>query len=155
MLNYNPNLVWINRIPVRYLSMRVIATGFPRNAVDSVCDRIFILHTGNSFRKLIKSTRNQIVFTNFWLIWNQTDVRLVLNQPENGKYNLISGWFNKFSETFLCVYIPELFWILINASSLLYYVNFKSSKVSICIFYMVSSNIKSRLYVYFGFRKND
>jgi len=25
------------------------------------------------------------------LIWNQTDVRLVPNQSENGKYNLISG----------------------------------------------------------------
>ena len=36
----------------------------------------------------------------YWLIWNQTDVRLVPNQSENGKYNLISVWFNKIS---LCV----------------------------------------------------
>ena len=49
-------------------------------------------HTEKSFRNLIKPTRNQIVFTIFRLIWNQTDVRLVPNQWENGKYNLISVW---------------------------------------------------------------
>ena len=43
-----------------------------------------------SFRNLIKSTRNQIVFTILRLIWNRTDVRLDPNQLENGKYNLIS-----------------------------------------------------------------
>ena len=32
-----------------------------------------LLHTGKSFRKLIKSTRNQILFTIFRLIRNQTD----------------------------------------------------------------------------------
>ena len=38
-----------------------------------------------------KSNRNQIVFTIFQLIWNQTDaIRLVPSQSENGKYNLIS-----------------------------------------------------------------
>ena len=35
------------------------------------------VHTEKSFRNLIKSTRNQIVFTIFRLIWNQTDVHLV------------------------------------------------------------------------------
>ena len=53
------------------------------------------LHTGKSFRIVIKSTRNQIVFTIIRLIWNQTDVRLFQNQSENGKYNLISVWSNK------------------------------------------------------------
>ena len=48
-------------------------------------------HTGKSFRNLIKSNRNQILYTIFQLIWNQTDVRLVPNQSENGKYNLIRG----------------------------------------------------------------
>ena len=48
-------------------------------------------HTEKSFRNLIKSTRNQNVINIFRLIWNQTDVRLVPNQSENGKYNLISG----------------------------------------------------------------
>ena len=48
-------------------------------------------HTGKSFRNLIESTRNQIVFTIFQLIWNQTDVQLVPNQSENGKYNMIFG----------------------------------------------------------------
>ena len=49
------------------------------------------IHTETFFRNLIESTRNQIVFTIFWLIWIQADVRLVPNQSENGKYNLISG----------------------------------------------------------------
>ena len=49
------------------------------------------LHTEKSFRNIIKSTRNQIVFTIFRLICKQTDVGLVPNQWENGKYNLISG----------------------------------------------------------------
>ena len=51
----------------------------------------------NFFRNRIKSHWNQIVFTIFRLIWNQTDVRLVPNQSENGKYNLILVWFNKIS----------------------------------------------------------
>ena len=41
-------------------------------------------------RNLIKSTRNQIVFTILRLIWHQMDVRLVPNQSKNFKYNLIS-----------------------------------------------------------------
>ena len=43
------------------------------------------------FLNLIKSTRNQIVFTILHLIWNQTDFRLDPNQLVYGKYNLISG----------------------------------------------------------------
>ena len=43
-----------------------------------------------SFPNLVKSNLNQIVFTMHRLIWNKTDVRLVPNQLENGKYNLIS-----------------------------------------------------------------
>jgi len=46
------------------------------------------------FETCIKSNWNQIVFTICRLIWNQTDVRLVSNQSENGKYNPISVWFN-------------------------------------------------------------
>ena len=34
-------------------------------------------HKEKSFRNLVKSNRNQIVFTIFRLIWNQTDVRLL------------------------------------------------------------------------------
>ena len=49
------------------------------------------VHTKKYFRNLIKSTRYQIVFTIFLLSWNQTYARLVPNQLENGKYNLISG----------------------------------------------------------------
>ena len=57
-----------------------------------------------SFRNPIKSNQNQIVFTIFWLIWNQTDVPLVLSQSENGKYNPISGWFDNISKRFLRVH---------------------------------------------------
>ena len=38
------------------------------------------VHTEKSFRNLVKSNRNQIVFIIFQLIWNQTNVRLVQNQ---------------------------------------------------------------------------
>ena len=31
----------------------------------------------------------------YWLIWNQTEVGLTSNQLENGKYNLISVWFEQ------------------------------------------------------------
>ena len=48
-------------------------------------------HTKKSFLNLIKSNRNQIVLSIFRFIWNQTDVRSVPNQSENGIYNLISG----------------------------------------------------------------
>ena len=59
--------------------------------------------TEKYFRNLIKSNQNQIVFTIFRLIWNQTDFRLVPNQSENSKYSRISLWFNEISERFFCV----------------------------------------------------
>ena len=59
---------------------------------------VIFLHTQKYFRNLIKLNQNYIVFTIFRLIWSQTDVRLVQNQSENGKYNLILGWFNKFQK---------------------------------------------------------
>ena len=58
---------------------------------------------GYTQQNLVKSNRNQIVFTFFRQIWNQTDVRLVPNQSENGKYNLISVKFNKVSKKIVCV----------------------------------------------------
>ena len=48
------------------------------------------LHTDKYFRNLIKSTRNNFVFTMQQLIWFQTVVRFDPNQSENAKYNLIS-----------------------------------------------------------------
>ena len=63
--------------------------------------------TEKSFQNLIKSTRNQIVFTIHRLIWNQTDVSLAPNQSENGKYNLISVWSIKIWKIFLCVYTQQ------------------------------------------------
>ena len=69
---------------------------FPNNSIGiivflyTIC-KLELIHTEKSFRNLIESTRNQIVFTILKLIWIQTDVRLDPNQSENGKYNLISG----------------------------------------------------------------
>ena len=49
------------------------------------------LHARKYFPNLIKSNRNQIVFTIFRMILIETDVRLDPNLSENVKYNLISG----------------------------------------------------------------
>ena len=62
---------------------------------------ITCVHTEKSFRNLIKSTWNQIVFTMHRLIWNQTGVRFVPNQSVHGKYNLISVWYNTIWKIFL------------------------------------------------------
>ena len=58
------------------------------------------VHTEKSYRSLIKSNPNQIVLTIFRLIWNSKRTRsfAVPNQSENGKYNVISVWFNKISK---------------------------------------------------------
>ena len=69
----------------------------------------FFLHTEKSLRNLIESNWNKIVVTILWLFWNQTDVSLVPNQSENGKYNLISVRFNKISKGFLCVRLVIVF----------------------------------------------
>ena len=61
------------------------------NTHCSIISYYYAIHAEKYFQNLIKSTRNQIVFTIFRLIWNQTDIRLDPNQSENGKYNLISG----------------------------------------------------------------
>ena len=66
------------------------------------------VHMEKYFWNLIKSNLNQIVFTIFRLIWNQTNVCLVPNQSENGKYYLISVWFNKISRKKFCVYTGSL-----------------------------------------------
>ena len=72
-------------------------------SVSRTAVRLIVVHTHKFFRSLIKSIWIQIVFTNFRLIWIQTDVRSVPNQPENGKYNLISGLFKKKIEKILSV----------------------------------------------------
>ena len=61
------------------------------------------VHAEKYFPNRFISTPNPILFTIFGLIWIQTDVRLVPNQSENGKYNRISGWFNKISKRFLYI----------------------------------------------------
>ena len=48
------------------------------------------IHAEKYFPNIVKSNRNQIIFTIFWSILNQTEFHLFLNQSENSKYNLIS-----------------------------------------------------------------
>ena len=67
------------------------------------------IHTEKFFRNLIKSNQNQIAITISGLTCNQTDVHLVPNQSENGKYNLISGSFNKISKDFSVCMIGRVF----------------------------------------------
>ena len=72
---------------------------------------VYFVHAGKYFPNLIKSNRNQIIFTIFRLIWNilvPNAVRLVPNQLENGKFNIISVRFNKISKRFFCVCIMYL-----------------------------------------------
>ena len=78
-------------------SIRLPVVGFSSSQV------VLYLYTKKFFRNLIKSNRNQIVFTIFRLIWNQSDDRLVPSQSVHGKYNLISVWFNQITKIFLCV----------------------------------------------------
>ena len=61
------------------------------------------MHKEKYFRNVVKSTRNQIVFTIFRLTWIQTDIHLDPSHSKNSNYNLISGWFNKISNRFLRV----------------------------------------------------
>ena len=71
---------------------------------DSNSDQKTIMmsvHTGKSFRSLIKSNRNQIVFTISRLIWNQTNFRLVRNKFEKHKYNQNLIWLNKIQKIFV------------------------------------------------------
>ena len=62
------------------------------------------LHTEKTFQNLIKSNWNQIVFTIFQYIWDQTVVRFVPNQSENDIYNLNSVWLIMILKRFICVY---------------------------------------------------
>ena len=53
--------------------------------------RLEKLHAEKCFLNLVKSNRNQMVFTILRLILNQTDFRFVPSQSENGKYDLWSS----------------------------------------------------------------
>ena len=53
---------------------------------------VYRVHTEKYFQNLIRSNRNEIVFTIFRLIWNTNGhVRLDPNHLKDGKYNLIWG----------------------------------------------------------------
>ena len=86
------------------------------------------IHAETFFRNFIKSNRIQIVFTIFRLIWNQTDVRLVPNQLENGKYNLMSCRFNMISKIFFCVYFVGR-----NVKLILFYLSRMNGKKKVLI----------------------
>ena len=81
--------------------------GKSKFSTEGVC-RFPPLRTEKSFRNLVNANRNQIVITIFHLIKNQTEFRLVPNESENGKYNLISDNLNRICGQFLCVYVPVL-----------------------------------------------
>ena len=99
--NEKPYFVWF--IFKRKLSVKLYPIRF-ENKQKPISLSVWCVHPKNFFRNLIKSTWNKIVYTIFRLIWYQTDVRLVPNKSENGKYNLISAWFNMISKTFLYVH---------------------------------------------------
>ena len=88
-LHHNRGLALLRCSPGVMLQLVLLALWI-RNSV--------VLHTNKSVRNLIKSNRNQISFTMYRLVWNQTNGRLVPNQSENGKYNPISVWSNKILE---------------------------------------------------------
>ena len=52
---------------------------------------------------LLNQTEIRLYLPIFQMIYNQEDIRLVPNQSENDKYNLVSVWFNKISKIYLCV----------------------------------------------------
>ena len=91
------NLIWVGLSRIR--NRTLLLTYVDRKE----CLSLIGLHAEKSFRNLIKSNRNQFVFTIFRLICNQTDVRLIPNQSENGKYNLISGCLDKIWKRFFSV----------------------------------------------------
>ena len=59
--------------------------------------------TEKSSLKLVSPNQVQFVFTLFRLIWNQTELRLVPIQSENGKYKLNLDYINKIQGKFLRV----------------------------------------------------
>ena len=94
----------INRCMVNTIWFRFDLMIFGKYFSVSVVSR-YAVRTDKCFLNFAKSTRNQIVFSIFRLISIQTDsIRLDPNQSENGKYNLISGWFSNIQTIFICVY---------------------------------------------------
>ena len=109
-------MVWITRVKhcaidinMRLFSIIIRPQLYKRNCNTKITDFVFrsgfstwtseririetpqnsYITTEKSFRNLINSNWNQIVFTTFRLIWCQNDVLLVPNQSENGKYNSV------------------------------------------------------------------
>ena len=97
---------------------------------------------GDIFRNSIKSDRIQIVFTIFRLIWNRTDTSIcVPNHLVNGKYNLISVWFNKI--TGFCCTRKNLFQIFSNQTGIRLYLAFfdwlGTKRTRPLVFYIVNT----------------
>ena len=78
-----------------FISMKMLTFYFWLSTIE---------RSGKSTRDSCRIIRNPIVFTIFWLIWNQIIFHLVPNQSENGKYNRVFVWFNKIWKRFLCVF---------------------------------------------------
>ena len=64
------------------------------------------MHAEESFRDVVGSDRDRIVFTIFRSVWNRAICdRLITERLEGGEGNLFSVWFGGISEKFLCVYV--------------------------------------------------
>ena len=67
----------------------VVPGRYERKSPEDMKESARYVHRQKSFRNLIKSNGNQIVFSIFRLIWNQKNVRLVPIQSEN---EVFSDW---------------------------------------------------------------
>ena len=65
------------------------------------------VHAEKYFPNLIKSNRNLIKFSILRMMWIHTEVRLILNQPENPRYHYILVCFNRIQKRFLCMCVWE------------------------------------------------
>ena len=107
---WNGSIFWDpNDSPKRVVSvgefLAVISSHLQLRAGYTINASHFIL-AEKSRRNLSKSNRNQIVFTIFLDWFGTANGRCpfaVPHQSKNGKFNLISVWFNKISKIFLCV----------------------------------------------------
>ena len=88
--------------------------------------KLFRIHTQKSTSDYCLFNQYQIIFAIFRLISNQMEFRLVQNQSENAKYNLISVSFTRIRGRLFCApVIMHVIWIKI-VNSLCYDQQFKT-----------------------------
>ena len=73
-----------------------LTEGWREGKTGTVLELRWTVHTEKYFRNLVKSNRNQILFTIFPIdLELQAKFFLAPNHSENGKYNLILVWFTR------------------------------------------------------------